>query len=395
VSSRGRMRVRRGPVSLRGVKQRSLAVDIGIAATFVVIGQLVAWRVIQDSNTAPHGSRVVQSLFYLVIDALVVLWRRAPLPALVAMLPLGIVQTALGGTSSFFASFVAVLFVLFGASSRSRVRIALASAAWVLVALVGIIAVSDDLHFATELPFSSVVIAVVTTLGVVIRRRGLQTSSALERADRLEAERERILEEERARIARELHDVIAHSVSVMIVQAGAARLTLNGDGGPATEALLSVERSGRQALDEMRRLLGMLRQGHAEPQLAPQPGLGDLDRLIGEVRAAGLPVELVVEGTPVQLAPGVDLSAYRIVQEALTNTIKHAQATSARLRLRYEGDAVSIEVVDDGRGGSVAGTGHGLVGMRERVELYRGTLEAGASAGGGFRIHARLPVGHA
>jgi signal transduction histidine kinase len=375
--------------------RRAILVDAGIAAVFVFVGQLVAWRAIQDSNTAAHGSKLAQCVLYLVFDALVFFWRRAPLLVLAAMLPRGVAQTALSGTSSFFAGFVAVLFILFGAASRSRRAVALASAVWVLLALVGIIAVSDDLHFSTELPFSAVVIAVVTTLGIVIRRRGLQTSSALARADRLEAERERVLEEERARIARELHDVIAHSVSVMIVQAGAARLTLNGEAGQATEALLSVERAGRQALDEMRRLLGMLRQGHAEPQLTPQPGLGDLERLVEQVRAAGLEVEVEVEGAPVPLAPGVDLSAYRIVQEALTNTLKHAHARSVRLRLRYEGDAVAIEVLDDGRGGMPNGTGHGLVGMRERVELYRGAFEAGGAPGGGFRVHARLPVGHA
>ena len=372
---------------------RRQLVDVALTAVFVAVGQLVAWGAIQDSNTAPHGSRTVQSVLYLAFDLLVVLWRRAPLPALAVMLPLGILQTALGGTSSFFAAFVAVLFVLFGAASRSPLPVAGAAAVWVFGGLVGIVAVSDDLSFSNELPFSGLVIAVVATLGAVLHRRGLQTTSAIARVDELEAERERVLEEERARIARELHDVIAHSVSVMIVQAGAARLTLNGESPQTTDALLSVERAGRQALDEMRRLLGMLRQGHPEPQLTPQPGLGQVDRLIEQVRAAGLPVELAVEGTPVPLAPGVDLSAYRIVQEALTNAIKHAEATSARLRLRYEADALAIEVVDDGRGGSAGGSGHGLVGMRERVELYRGTFEAGPADGRGFRVHARLPVG--
>ncbi|HVU78971.1 MAG TPA: histidine kinase [Gaiellaceae bacterium] len=370
-------------------------VDASIAAAFVTAGQLVAWRVIQDSNTAPHGSRLAQSAFYLCFDALVFFWRRAPVPALLAMGPIGIVQTWVGGTTSFFAGFLAVIFVLFGAAGRLRIRETAACAAYVLLVLVAIIGVADDLEYATELPFSTVIILIAVSLGTTMQRRSSQARTAIARADELEAERERVLEEERARIARELHDVIAHSVSVMIVQAGAARLTLNGEAHRATESLLSVERAGRQALDEMRRLLGMLRQGNVEPQLTPQPGLGDLQQLVDQVRAAGLPVELEVEGTPVPLAPGVDLSAYRIAQEALTNTIKHAQARSARLRLRYEADAVAIEVTDDGRGGAVSGTGHGLVGMRERVELYRGTFEAGAHGEGGFRVHARLPVGHA
>jgi signal transduction histidine kinase len=370
-------------------------VDASIATAFVVAGQLVAWRVIQDSNTAPHGSRLLQSAFYLAFDALVFLWRRAPVQALLAMGPIGIVQTWVGGTTSFFAGFLAVIFVLFGAAGRLRIRRTAACAAYVLVVLIVIIGVADDLQYVSELPFSTVIILIAVSLGTTMQRRSSQARTAIARADELEAERERVLEEERARIARELHDVIAHSVSVMIVQAGAARLTLNGEAHRATESLLSVERAGRQALDEMRRLLGMLRQGNAEPQLAPQPGLGDIEQLVDQVRAAGLPIALEVEGTPVALAPGVDLSAYRIVQEALTNAIKHANARSARLRLRYEADAVAIEVVDDGVGGTVNGTGHGLVGMRERVELYRGTLEAGALADGGFRVHARLPVGQA
>ena len=379
---------------MTGVKiRRATLVDLAIVGAFVFVGQLVAWGVIQDSNTSPHGARLVQSAFYLCFDGLVFFWRRAPIPALLAMGPIGVVQTWLGGTSSFLAGFVAVIFVLFGVASRSSPQATFASAAYVLLTLIGIINRSDDLHYGTELPFSLVIIAVAVSLGSAMQRRGAQARHALARADRLEAERERVLEEERARIARELHDVIAHSVSVMIVQAGAARLTLNGESARATDALLSVERAGRQALDEMRRLLGMLRHGQAEPQLAPQPGLGDLDALVAQVRAAGLPVEVELDGAPVPLAPGVDLSAYRIVQEALTNTIKHAQASTARLRLRYEADAIAIEVSDDGRGGRAGSTGHGLVGMRERVELYRGTFEAGPFEGGGFRVRARLPVG--
>jgi signal transduction histidine kinase len=390
------MRVRPLAVSVKRMPiRRSTLVDAAIAAAFVVAGQLVAWKVIQDSNVSPHGSQLGQSALYLCFDALVFFWRRAPIPALVAMAPIGIVQTWLGGTSSFLAGFVAVIFVLFGVASRKPLRVGLAAAAFALLTLVGIINRSVDLHYGSELPFSIVIIAIAVSLGTAMQLRHAQARNALARADRLEAERERVLEEERARIARELHDVIAHSVSVMIVQAGAARLTLNGEAGQATEALLSVERAGRQALDEMRRLLGMLRQGHGEPQLTPQPGLGDVERLVEQVRAAGLDVRVEVEGAPVPLAPGVDLSAYRIVQEALTNTLKHAHARSARLRLRYEGDAVAIEVLDDGRGGTPGGTGHGIVGMRERVELYRGTFEADAPSGGGFRVHARLPVGQA
>ena len=364
-----------------------------VAAVFVVAGQLTAWRVIQDSNVPLHGSRVAASALFLVVDGAVLFRRRAPLPALALAIVAGVVQTWIGGTSSFFAGFVPVALLVFGVASRFALPVAVGAAVYALLGLVAIINRSEDLHYATELPFASVVLAIATAVGSAVRVRGLQASSAIARADRLEVERERVLEEERARIARELHDVIAHSVSVMIVQAGAARLSLDEDRDRATEAIRAVERSGRQALDEMRRLLGILRRSGEDGQLAPQPGLDDLDALIEQVGAAGLPVDVQISGTRVELPPGADLSAYRIIQEALTNTIKHAGATRARLRLDYEPGALAIEVLDDGGGRRrVNGTGHGLVGMRERVELYRGTLEAGDAPGGGFRVAARLPV---
>jgi signal transduction histidine kinase len=378
------------------MSRRNWIVDALVAAVFVVAGQLSAWGVIQDSNVPLHGSHLAQGALYLVIDSLVVLRRRAPLPALLVMLPFGVLQTALGGTSSFFAGFIPVALVLFGVGSRCSLRVTLAAAVYAFAGLVGIINRSEDLHYGAELPFAAVVIGVACTLGQVVRSRSQQTRSAIARADRLEVERDRVLEEERARIARELHDVIAHSVSVMIVQAGAARLSIEADPDRSVDAMRAVERSGRQALDEMRRLLGILRQGSAAPDLAPQPGLQDLDALVEQIGAAGLTVDVEITGTPVALAPGVDLSAYRIVQEALTNAIKHAGPARARLRLRYDHDAIAIEVVDDGRGVSGGnGRGHGLIGMRERAELYRGSFEAGDAPGGGFRVSARLPVGAA
>ena len=347
-----RMQLRRRRVSVSAMPvRRSTLLDALVAGAFIFVGQLVAWKMLQDSNVSPHGSRVVQSLLYLCFDALVFFWRRAPLPALLAMGPIGIVQTWLGGTSSFLAGFVAVIFVLFGVASRKPLRVTLAAAAYVLLVLIGIINRSEDLHYGSELPFSIVIIAIAVSLGTTMRLHGAQARRALARADELEAERERVLAEERARIARELHDVIAHSVSVMIVQAGAARMSLNGGSPQAAQSIPAVERAGRQALDEMRRLLGILRQDSPEPQLSPQPGLGDVAALVEQVRTAGLPVELEVVGEPPQLGPGLDLTAYRIVQEALTNTIKHAGPTTARLRLVFASDAVEVEVLDYGRGG--------------------------------------------
>jgi signal transduction histidine kinase len=225
--------------------------------------------------------------------------------------------------------------------------------------------------------------------------------------------------EERGRIARELHDVVAHSVSVMVVQAGAARRSVAANPGQATAALTQIESTGRQALAEMRRLLGLLRDRRDGGEaLAPQPSLAHLDSLVLAAREAGLPVELTVEGEPRPLPAGIDLSAYRIVQEALTNSLKHAGPAKATVRICYGGAALEVQVWDDGRGasgpppgggepeangrppggrgadaeGRLDGEGHGLIGMRERVALFGGELEVGPRPGGGFRVAARLPL---
>ena len=199
--------------------------------------------------------------------------------------------------------------------------------------------------------------------------------------------------EERNRITRELHDVLAHSVSVMTVQASAVRRRLTPEQEREREALLTVEETGRQALAEMRRLVGIMRTEEETVALAPQPGLGTLPALVEQVRQSGLPVELRVEGDPVSLPPGIDLSAYRIVQEALTNTLKHAGPARAWVAVRYVGDDVEIDVENDGRSGAESdGAGHGLVGMRERVAMCGGELHSGPRPGGGYRISARLPV---
>jgi signal transduction histidine kinase len=213
------------------------------------------------------------------------------------------------------------------------------------------------------------------------------------------AERERDLAareavvEERARIARELHDVIAHHVSMIVLQAGAERRVLDGANTSTREVLETVERTGRSALTEMRRLLGMLR-GDASDPLTPQPGLTDVPTLVGQLREAGLPVELHVEGELLELPVGIELSAYRIVQEALTNALKHAGEASATVNIRHGLDSLELEIVDDGAGtpALVASGGHGLVGMRERVALYGGRLDAGRRPGGGFAVRVLLPI---
>ena len=219
------------------------------------------------------------------------------------------------------------------------------------------------------------------------------------RRRRLREDRERMahdaVAEERARIARELHDIVAHAMSVMVVQAGAARTVVERDPAQAVQALRRIEETGRTGMAEMRRLIGVLKADDDAGGLMPQPGLGQLDRLVDTVRGAGLPVETVIEGSPRPLPPGVDLTAYRIVQEGLTNVLKHAGGAHARATVRYDTDSIGIEVADDGRGAvgdPTDGAGHGLIGMRERVAVFDGTLETGARAGGGFVLRARIPL---
>jgi signal transduction histidine kinase len=213
------------------------------------------------------------------------------------------------------------------------------------------------------------------------------------------AERERDLVareavvEERARIARELHDVIAHHVSMIVLQAGAERRLLDGANTSTQEVLATVERTGRSALTEMRRLLGMLRTDADEP-LTPQPGLKDVPTLATQLREAGLPVELHIEGERRELPVGIELSAYRIVQEALTNALKHAGDAKASVNIRYGSDSLELEIADDGPGTStpMPSGGHGLLGMRERVALYGGRLDAGRRPSGGFAVRVLLPI---
>jgi signal transduction histidine kinase len=243
-------------------------------------------------------------------------------------------------------------------------------------------------------------LAIAFLLGRLRRWQMLDSVRLESRAAELERERDekakRAVAEERARIARELHDVVAHHLSVAILQIVAAFEELPAgvsSDGPARH-LNSAEESCRQALGEMRRLLGVLRTENAEPQLAPTPGLAALDDLIAGVRRAGLPVEIAVEGTPANLPAGLDLTAYRIVQEALTNALKYADGAATRLTVKYCGESIEVEVIDEGShiGSGGNGSGSGLVGMRERVVLYDGRLEAGPREGGGFRVWARLPL---
>jgi signal transduction histidine kinase len=258
-------------------------------------------------------------------------------------------------------------------------------------ASIAVILVDDRPRLASTVSVI-VVSAVCWTIARAFVERDRHAEHLEERAAGLERAHAEAVAGERARIARELHDVIAHSVSVMTVQAGAARLLLDDDPPRARESLVAVEETGRQALGEMRRLLGILRGSEEEMRLAPQPGIGDVDRLVRHVRAAGLPVDLVVEGEQTPLPPGVDLAAYRVVQEALTNALKHAGAARARVTIRYGASALDLAVTNDGHVRRNGGAGHGLVGMRERVTLYGGDFEAGPRSEGGYAVRASLPL---
>ena len=234
-------------------------------------------------------------------------------------------------------------------------------------------------------------------LGRMVHAHRRHASGQQDRAERLEREQEalaaRAVATERSRIARELHDVIAHSLSVIVVQAAAERRVLPAGQDSTAETLESIEQAGRQAMTELRRLLGLLRKSDGELSLAPQPGLGELGDLVAEVREAGVQVDVRTDGDLAVLPRGLDLTAYRIVQECLTNVLKHAGAHRVEVSLCCRGRCLDIDVTDDGT--SVRAPfpgGFGLVGMRERVSVYGGTVQAGHREGGGFRVHARLPV---
>lgn len=256
----------------------------------------------------------------------------------------------------------------------------------------------DPTHEPGDFLFTPVLFAIGWIVGFALRERNLQAEAAEDRA--LHAEREResaarlAVSEERTRMARELHDVVAHAVSVMVLQVGAVRHRMPAAAVEEREALGNVEQAGRTALVEMRRLLGALREGDDEPELTPHHGLDDLDTLVHDVRATGLDVRLHVEGNRTPLPHGLDLSAYRIVQEGLTNALKHAEARHADVTVHYDAERLKLEVRDDGRGGAAPndGYGHGLVGIGERVKIHGGDMSAFVPVTGGFVLRASLPL---
>jgi len=332
--------------------------------------------------------------------------RRAPVTLFAITLTATIAHAAIGarGQEESFGSLVALYTVASLCDRRTSIAATIATIATVLIAVSMREAPTANLPSVVQ---NTVAIVVAAILGDATQARRLYARALEERSAMLLSEREErarlAVSEERERIARELHDVVAHHLSVVVIQAGAGLRAFERRPEKAREALTAIDSTARQALGETRRMLGFLSVDAGSSDLAPMPGLAHLETLVEQVRSAGLPVELSIEGSARALDPGVDLSAYRIIQEALTNTLRHAGDTRARVCIAYEPAALRLEVVDEGRNGSVALPSHsietkhdgrGLIGMRERVALFGGELEVGPQAAGGYRVWARIPVTH-
>ena len=368
----------------------------GVAVT--VATWVAVWGRARHGGTGSLAGLMILAVFIGIPLA----WRRrAPLAVLTAVLAANVAAGALAdnlaGGQGPVAAFLAVLLAVFSFGAYSSGRRVLAGGA-ILAALLGVTVIYGSVSGrGTDYGFW-VAAGIFWVMGLLFRQRLLRVAELQAHADRLrreQAEKARwAVVEERSRIARELHDVISHSVSVMVVQAGAARHTLDSADAEMREALQAIETAGREALAELRRLLGVLRRPDDEPVLAPVPGLARVGVLVEQMREAGLPTDLRIEGEPAGIAPGVDLTAYRIIAEALTNSLRHAGPARAQVSIRYRPHELELEITDDGPGQTAPGdgTGHGLAGMRERVALYGGTLDAGPGAAG-FTVRARLPAG--
>jgi signal transduction histidine kinase len=344
-------------------------IDVGVA---VLVTVLATWAAIAADRQPLVVAAVAGGSVVLVVR------RRHPLLVL-AVVTAGALALALVGSAGLVASVLVSMYAV-GALVPRRTSLPAAAVALTVVAAGFAIDGNDG-------PASSVAMLVFIAAAWVFG------DNARVRSEGNEQRARDAVAGERTRIARELHDIVTHNVSVMVVQAAAGNEVFAERPERAREALVAVEQIGRRALGELRRLLDVVAEDEGEGTL-PQPGLARLAELVATVRAAGLPVDLTVEGAPQELAPGVDLSAYRIVQEALTNTLKHARASRALVRVRYAPALLELDVRDDGVGGTIT-PGRGLVGMRERATFLGGELEAGSAPSGGFAIRARIPVGAA
>jgi signal transduction histidine kinase len=378
----------------------SLARRYGFDA-LIVIATIESTTVVgfrRDSADAPQTTLwfVVPATALIMLPLL--LRRRFPFGAPLFVWILGPAISLVDGrlvpfSPSISVAGLAAAFLLGNLREETRAWFGLA----VVVVGAGIVSYNGPHSSTAEVVFVPLLFAVGWVAGYALRERAQEAEAAEVRATAAERERDiasRIaVAEERARIARELHDIVAHAVSVMVLQVGAVRHKLPDAQAEDRDALKGVEEAGRTALAEMRRLLAAMRSEGDGVELGPQPGLDNLDSLADEVGSAGLPVRVHVDGTRVALPRAVDLSAYRIVQEGLTNALKHAHATAADVTVHYMPREVQIEIRDDGRGTArTDGLGHGLVGIRERVKIYGGEMSAGSATEGGFVLSARLPL---
>ena len=353
-------------------------------------------------NSTRYGPMPAVVAATLMATSVLALRRLTPLAtALIVAVAIAGPMLATPLTVTLWGDFLPILVATFSVARHSERTRAFIGAAAIVAGLVVVFLRNPESGTVGNIPFVAVPGAACLVAGRVLRARARGQSEDRARAQQLEAEREEAIRaalgEERARIARELHDIVAHCVSVMVVQAGAAEDLLDRDPQQARAPLRSVQETGRQAVGELGRMLGLLRRERAQLALKPQPGTADVAELVDHMAEIGLPVELTVEGAARPLPPGVELTVYRVVQEALTNALKHAAPTTAHVRLRYDDQSVRVSVRDAGRAGGSGGVdanrvGHGLIGMRERVGLYGGSLEAAGAPGGGFTVTARLPL---
>jgi signal transduction histidine kinase len=397
------------PDSLRTwLRDHPTARDGILALALLAIGlpQLFLQQFDSEMAQQYHRPDALNAAIVAAMVTILVFRRRAPMWVLAGVIAGEVALGALdyGPSAADVIAFLIALYSL--AAHRPLARSAIGGVAGVTGFVVLMLSSPVDVNLIEYLTNLALLVG-VWWLGRGLRLRRAYLAELEDRAQRLERVRETDARtarvEERARIARELHDVVAHHVSVMTVQAGAARRILDRDPDSAREAMSTIEGLGRTALSEMRRIVGVLRTDrdpeHTGRELAPQPGLHDIGGLIDRVRETGLMVQLWIEGEPRTLSPGVDLAVYRLVQEALTNTLKHAGPQArAWVRIHYAGQGVNVEIEDDGRGaaaglpGNGDSAGHGLVGMHERVALYGGELRIGPRSGGGFEVRARFPL---
>lgn len=395
--------VRRAALRAVGyARAHRLAVDVGFALLIgatSVVGYFAAERVGSQREQDLGGL-----LILLALTALLTQRRRHPLWVMGATVPLELTFWVADYPTNFDVFPILTLYAATAHSTQPRTRVwtwtVTAISAYTAVTLAGVLSPEEDLP---ALAFLGVLVLFGTAavVGELVHQRHQRLSELEGRAIRAEDEREllarRAVLDERARIARDLHDVVAHAMSVMVVQAGAAERLVEQSPDRAKEALVNIQDAGREALADMRRMLGVLRDDDRPVELAPQPSIDDVRQIVQRCNESGVQTELLVDGEPSVRAVGPEMTGYRVVQEALTNVIKHGgRPVRAAVRITFRDGQMRVEVTDDGQGSTTTeverAVGHGLIGMRERVELYHGTLRAGPRPGGGFRVDATIPL---